>query len=82
MTLSLYEIDHGGVQDWIIANSEEEAIKMLEDFMESVIYERHSYSHCQVNKVNDDMQTMTKKGILTVREIIEHYNQPYYVKAG
>ena len=81
--LSMYEIEHHEtVKDWIIAHNPEEAINILEDFHANLTDHRVSFAHCKVTRIPDDMQTMTNKGLMTVKEIIEYYGEPRYVKAG
>jgi len=75
MKLHMYAIiwnEH--IKDIVIAHNEEEAYELASDDL----YEVDAHGQ-PIKIVDDSLQTMTNRGLMTVREIIEHYGEPRYV---
>lgn len=62
------------VKDIVIANDEEEARRLATDVDADI-----DSSGVPVKMLDDTLQTMTKRGVMTLREVIEHYGEPRYV---
>lgn len=62
------------VKDIVIANDEEEARLLATDVDADI-----DSSGVPVKMLDDTLQTMTKRGVMTLREVIEHYGEPRYV---
>lgn len=69
------------VKDMVIASSEQEAQDLLNKFNDDNCTEVVDVSQFPCVLVDENLQTMTGKGLMTVRQVIEHYGEPRYIGA-
>lgn len=75
MSLNMYAIiwnEH--IKDIVIAHDVEEAYELASDELHEV--DAHGQP---IKLIDDNLQTMTTRGIMTVRQVIEHYGEPRYI---
>jgi len=79
--MNMYAITYNEyVKDLVIAHDEEEAKQVMLDFNEATMNEVDPalYDSCPITLVPDDMQFMTRKGLYTVRQLIDAHSEPKY----
>lgn len=62
------------IKDIVIAHDEEEARELASDGLVDI-----DANGVPVKLLDDTLQTMTKQGLMTLREVINHYGEPRYV---
>lgn len=62
------------VKDIVIAHNETEARELASDELHEI-----DASKQPVKLIDDTLQTMTNRGVMTVRQVIEHYGQSRYL---
>lgn len=68
------------VKDLVIARDEEEAKDVMIEFNECTCNEvdPEVYDRTPIVRVPDDLQFMTGRGLVTIREIIDAHKEPKY----
>ena len=62
------------IKDIVIAHNEEEARELASDELAEI-----DASGVPVKLLDDTLQTMTTRGVMTLREVINYYAEPRYV---
>lgn len=62
------------IKDIVIAHDEEEARELASDGLVDI-----DASGVPVKMLDDTLQTMTKQGLMTLREVINYYDEPRYL---